>query len=116
MKYNLEGRQVTGDSECGHCIFCNRAVAHLDAGSNPDGLPHIAYFVGAVLNGVPHMFLMCETKWCPEREAASAGDVVTTPERDRVVWRCGCSRDFVENVGDTCASCGASHSAPVPWE
>ena len=78
------------------CIFCGKQIKHF----NDEG---VGWLIGAVVNGKSEYYLYCDQPPCPEATANYAD-----------IWRCGCEPDYVENVGDLCASCGCTRAAAKP--
>jgi hypothetical protein len=81
------------------CIFCGTIIKHFN-----DGSP--GWSVSAVVDDKPQRYLYCDQPPC-----AAAKNIA--PE-DWPIWRCGCVPDYVENVGDRCASCGRSRRDRLP--
>jgi hypothetical protein len=98
--YILEGRALVGASEeeAAPCIFCGTVIKHFNEGG-------VGWQIGALVNDKAEAFLICDQPWCDVRKKAETATDPTTPENQRVVWRCPCVPDYVENVGTLCHAC-----------
>lgn len=110
--FTLVGRELPPSGRAvAPCIFCGRLISHVYEGG-------IAWTVGALRpDGTVGHYFYCGTD-CPVLESAEAAAGVTpgTPERGRIVFRCGCAgHGFCESVGDRCHRCGADREHLVPW-
>ena len=112
MSYVLEGRALgpkppldsDRELDSAPCIFCGRLIEHINDGG-------VGWCVGAVVDGRREYFLYCSDGGeCSEHVA----DAEEFPPHGSV-WRCGCSADYVENVGDRCAACGIHRIHAVPY-
>lgn len=80
------------------CIFCGETIAHFNDGG-------VGWCVGSVVNGVALSYLYCEQPAC---EAAA--------KHDHLIWRCGCTPDYVEMVGDLCTDCRRPRLDALPYD
>jgi hypothetical protein len=101
--YTLTGREIAGlaahhrsEVPPSPCIFCGRAIRHV----NDDGTGRL---LGAVVDGESRTYLRCNDGPCARTSAPW-------------VWRCGCARDYVENVGGRCHSCRRPRSEAEPYD
>lgn len=92
IPYALAGREIPDgpapdDLEVhpAPCIFCGRLLRHVNDGG--DG-----WILNAVSEGVARRYMYCNEGPCSEASAPW-------------IWRCGCVRDYIENVGDQCGGC-----------
>lgn len=110
--HTLEGREI-GDIQAdgAPCIFCGQHIRHINNGG-------VGWLVGAVgPDAKPHWYLYCNDPCEPQAKVMrELGITPETPEKDRVVFRCGCVSDYVESVGDQCHECKMDREHLVPWE
>ena len=108
--YTLEGREIKERSEYGApCIFCGKHIYPVNDGG-------IGWILGAVgPDANPHWYLYCDVQ-CDELNRALELETPNTPEKDRVIFRCGCESDYVESVGHVCHECemDREHLTPIP--
>jgi len=110
--YTLEGRAIHTDADGidhGPCIFCGTPLVHVNDGG--DG-----WILGAVTAaGTVDYFFYCNSYCAPLAGADAELHIqIDTPEKDRILFRCGCSPDYVESVGSCCHECRASRDDLVP--
>lgn len=115
--YILEGREIPNveddarDVPPAPCIFCGATLEHVNDGGR-------GWIIGAVkADGSTGMYMHCNEGTCYlESWNAMAQVKEDTPEKDRIVFRCGCTPDYVESVGERCHECKADRANLVPWE
>jgi len=104
MAYVLKDRALpkgAGEEELGRCIFCGRQLRHFNG---EKGKNH-GFHVYAVYKGKPRLFYYCQDPVCPQLQADR--------KFEHSIWRCGCVRDYIENVGELCGHCKAHRDEAV---
>lgn len=103
MAYQLKGRALPkdfNDETLGRCIFCGVQTRHFNGEKGKNN----AMVLNAIYKGEARSFYYCH-KPCPQLRA----DYVYEDS----IWRCGCIRDYIENVGDECVNCGCDRDNAV---
>lgn len=96
MAYVLKGRALpegATEETLGRCIFCGRQVRHF----NGERGKNVAFHVYAVRKDVTRVYYYCQEPLCPQLRADR--------RYEHSIWRCGCVRDYIENVGERCGRC-----------
>jgi len=102
MAYLLKNRALPAnfdDESYAPCIFCGEMITHFNGGGR--GL-----VVNSCEEGEAHAYLYCHEYKCQQR--------VSDELYEHSMWFCGCEADYIDVIGKTCPSCGASSRKPTP--